>query len=169
MIAFNTRWESRRSHIFHRCEHRLNASTDSAEALDFTHTYPTAESVRVRVHIRVHVTRVSVDTGERGDEWWKADGSSTLPSTVSSRIALLPANVCHVWHTRRALRGEHGRLRVPRCVWESERTRAIAHARFSPCTASTHGVTYYTIATSASTARRHTPHVALPRRTHERY
>lgn len=22
-------------------------------------------------------------------------------STVSSRIALLPANVCHVWHTRR--------------------------------------------------------------------
>lgn len=34
-------------------------------------------------------------------------------STVSSRIALLPANVCHVWHTRRAPRtAVHGRMRV---------------------------------------------------------
>lgn len=34
-------------------------------------------------------------------------------STVSNRIALLPANVCHVWHTRRASRtAVHGRVRA---------------------------------------------------------
>lgn len=115
----------------------------------------------MHVYTRVHVARVSVDTeGEGGGGRWKADGSSTRPSTVSSRIALLPANVCHVWHTRRAPRGEHGRLRVPRGACESAGAHARSpRARFSRCAVSTHGVTY-----SANIMRRHTPYVALPRR-----
>lgn len=61
--------------------------------------------------------------GGRGGGRWKADGSSTRLSTVSSRIALLPANVCHVWHTRRAPR----RARPLACT--AVRVRVRAHTR----------------------------------------
>lgn len=65
-VITNARWELRRSHIFHCCEHRLNASTvDSVVALDFMHTHPTVESVRVHVYIRRLCTCVSGYGGQR--------------------------------------------------------------------------------------------------------
>jgi len=134
IITLNARWESRRSHIFHRCERRLNASTvSSVEALDFTHTHPMGwVSTRMCVHACARRACVSGHGGEeRESKRWKADGSSTRPSTVSNRIALLPANVCHVWHIRRAPRRTQ-----PRCVWECGRTCTLLPLR------RVHGVTY---------------------------
>lgn len=53
-------------------------------------------------------------------------------STVSSRIALLPPNVCHVWHTRRG--GEHAAA----CVCERLRAPVPAHASLAAPQARTH-------------------------------
>lgn len=117
----------------------------------------------------MYAARVSVNSGGRAGGRWKADGSSTRPSTVSSRIALLPANVCHVWHTRCAPR----RTRPLACASAARsgatrvrvraQTLAIARARFSRCRRE-HA---RTLPIATSIARRHTLHIALPCRTHD--
>jgi len=99
---------------------------DSAAALDFTHTRAHAivrnpcERTSERASGRVCAC-LPVDAEAGGERVIDPAG------TVSSRIALLPANVCHVWHTRRA--GGHARRVRVRARFS--RTHARTHARVS--------------------------------------
>lgn len=78
------------------------------------------------------VVRVSVDTWEGGRKGEAGGGrrtrSSTLSSTVSSRIALLPANVCHVCAPLRSAANTTARVYRGACESAGAHARSRVHA-----------------------------------------
>lgn len=114
-----SRWESQAvACIFRRCERRLNASNVGLSYLNrgsWFHAHTHLD--RGSVHAYMHVCASDKEGAGGGRRSRVVDPAST----VSSRIALLPANVCHVWHTRRApracgLRGAYKSARVRTCA-----------------------------------------------------